>query len=296
MNKVFKNIARGFEKAQNYFNYLSRYSDTTGKRSSELNPFNLSRLTADWLGDITDINSILRSGTRARKRSREMARENPYCKKYLKMLEKNIIGPDGFTLRNKAGDFVKDENNKTFFQFDKLANQKIYEGFSEWSKLQFCTVTEDISFREACSLIIKTIATDGEILIRERKFYPNKFGYALQLIPCDYLDETYNAVTSNGTSILQGVELNKLGKPVAYWLKKETPSSLLYGSVMSGERFRVAAEDPVNGNLYHLFVKESPNQKRGIPWFVPGMIRIKMLDGYEEAVLVDARLNANRFF
>jgi lambda family phage portal protein len=272
-------------------------------RSGGLNVMDLHRLTSDWVGDGTDINSIIRGGiVRARNRSREESRYNPYCKKYIRMLEKNVVGPDGFTLRNKSGDFVLTDdpknpgNKKYIFQFDKSANSKIYEGFVEWSKAQNCTMTRDIFFREECSLSLKTVAIDGEILVREIKGPEanNKFGYSHQLIMADYLDETFNVVLSNGNVVFMGVELNKWGEEVAYWLKKISPQSLLWGSLYGFERYRVAAKDPINGDVIHLFKKESPNQTRGIPWFVPSAIRLRMLSGYEEAVLVDARLTANR--
>ncbi|MFA5803676.1 MAG: phage portal protein [Melioribacteraceae bacterium] len=258
----------------------------------------VSNITSDW-NDIYDtISASQNKGlVRLRNRSRQLAQNDPWAKKYLFMLQKNVVGADGFILRNSAYDLVYDELEKMKVKrFDKLANTIIQEMFDDWSLPENCDVTGQSSFRELCNIIIKQIPTDGEILIRPIRDKNYKYGYALQLIEADYLDETYSTMLPNGNMIVMGVEMTPYRKPVAYWLKKVNPyQQLMYGSYISGERIRISAYDE-NGlaQIKHLFVKESSAQVRGIPWFAPVAIRSKMLGGYEEAILVDARVSANK--
>ena len=257
-----------------------------------------TNLTSDW-NDIYDtISSSQNKGlVRLRGRSRQLAQNDPWAKKYLFMLQKNVVGPDGFTLRNAAHDLVYDEVEKMKVKrFDKLANTIIQEMFEDWSLPENCDVTGQSSFRELCNIIQKQIATDGEILIRPVRDKSFKYGYKLQLIEADYLDETSSTILGNGNMVVMGVEMTPYRQPVAYWLKKINPyQQLMYGSYISGERIRIPAVDE-NGlvQIKHLFVKETSAQVRGIPWFAPVAIRAKMLGGYEEANLVDARVSANK--
>jgi lambda family phage portal protein len=108
------------------------------------------------------------------------------------------------------------------------------------------------------------------------------------LISAEYLDETYNTKLANGNSVIMGIEIDQFRKPVAYWLKKTNTEIEIYGTFVNGSLYRVPAEE-----ILHLFVKTYPGQLRGISWFAPAMLMMKMLYGFEEAKLVDARVSAS---
>ncbi len=254
--------------------------------AKNFNAAQISHLTNDWVTSLGTYNSSLYKGIRIiRSRARELCMNNSYAIKFLDIISKNVIGPDGFTLKSKAGEYSQGE-----FKSDKIAISKIQNGFFDWSKADNCTINENISFREACSVILKTVARDGEILIRPIQSPGiNKFGYALQLISAEYLDETYNTKTSDGNTVIMGVEVDANKKPVAYWLRKSNAETEIYGTYQSGTMQRVPASE-----ILHLFVKTYPGQLRGVSWFAPAMLMMKMLGGFEEAKLVDARVGASR--
>ena len=263
---------------------LSR-KDKDKQLQRSFNAAQISHLTSDWLTSLGTYNSSLYKGNRIiRSRARDLCMNNAYAVKFLDIMSKNVIGPDGFTLKSKAGDY----NNGKFIT-DKIAVTKIQNGYYDWGKPNTCTLNENISFREVCSVILKSIARDGEILIRPIKAPSvNKYGYALQLINADYLDDSFNAKLSNGNSVVMGVEVDTARKPVAYHLKKTNIESEIYGTYQSGQLQRVPASE-----VLHLFVKTYPGQLRGVSWFAPSMMMMKMLYGFEEAKLVDARIGAS---
>ena len=257
-----------------------------------------TNLTSDW-NDIYDTisGSLYKGLVLLRARSRWLSENDPWAKKYLFMLQKNAVGPDGFVLRNNATELVYDQaSKKSKRQYDKVANMIIQEAYDDWCLPENCGVTEQLAFTEICNINIKQIATDGEILIKLVRDTSFKYGYKLQLIEADYLDETFNVQLDNGNMVVLGVEMTSYRKPVAYWLKKVNPyNALMYGATFTHDRIRVPMYDK-NGMLQikHLFVQERSNQVRGVPWFAPIAIRSKMLSGYEEAILVDARVSANK--
>jgi lambda family phage portal protein len=258
----------------------------------------ITNLTSDWNNVFETISGMQRvSLRRLVGRSRDFALNDPWAKGYLRSLDKNVVGPDGFTLRNKAMELVWDaEKKENLPRYDKVANMIIQDGFEDWQLPRYNSLTEDIAFREQCGLTLKTIAIDGEILVKPIRTVSHKYKYALQLIESDYLDETYNTTLSNGNIVIMGVEMTPYRKPVAYWLRKSNPyQNMLYSSYSSSDRERIPIYDKYGQvQIKHLFVKEHPSQVRGIPWFAPSMIRLKMLSGFEEAILMDARVSANK--
>jgi len=250
----------------------------------------VTRLTSDWLGITRSINADIRAGlVRIRARARQAAMEDPYAKKFLRMLERNVVGPDGFIMRGKVQKEVRDkETGRIRFEKERDINRFIESKFKIWSNKKFATVLGNVSFRRACQLIVKCTARDGEIFIIERRD-TNKFGYSLQLIESDYCDETFNSVLSNGNVVVMGVEIDKQRRVQAYWFRTPRLETEAMGGIYGGGRTRVEAS-----KVIHVFVKESPFQLRGISWFAPMLVRLKMLNAYEEASLIAARVAASQ--
>jgi hypothetical protein len=95
--------------------------------------------------------------------------------------------------------------------------------------------------RAAERQIIDTIAVDGECFVSRLRGFPNKFGYALQIVDADLVDETYNVGAGpNQNRIRMGVEIDRWNRAVAYhvWTR--------YAEDMDGlerKRERVPAEE-----------------------------------------------------
>lgn len=239
---------------------------------------NNGNLYASWRPSNTvadmDIKKDLKS---MRARSRELMRNDDYAKKFKRMVKTNVVGNNGIKLQNKA----KDTNGN----LDKKANQIVEEAFKKWSKKGVCDVTGKYSFVDIQKMIMGTLAEDGEVLVRKVRGFDNEFGFALQLLEADHLDEQFNDINRN---ILMGVEYDKWNKPVAYHLYKSHPGNLGLTS-RDTARERIPAEE-----IIHLFLPLRISATRGVPWMHTAMTRMKMVNGYEEAELVGARLGASK--
>ena len=209
-----------------------------------------------------------------RARARELVRNNSHATKYIRLLQQNIIG-NGIRLQNKA----KDANGS----YDKFANDAIESKWKEFCEKGNCEVTQSLDMVEICKLIISSVATDGEVLIRKVRKYKNSHKFALQIIEADHLDEQFNDHTKN---IVMGIEKDKYGRPVAYHLFKYNPNDI---QNINRERVRVPADE-----IIHLYRKDRPSQSRGVSWFAPVMADLKMYDGFAEAALVEKRLTASK--
>ncbi len=254
----------------------------------------LTNLTSDWITSPVTADVDLRSGmVPVRVRARDLAQNNDYAKAYLRALKKNVVGADGFTLQVKAVDYVVDpKTGMTAPKPDVLANAILEQAFASWCKPGICEVSGRFSFRKVQEIAIETAGRDGEIFLRivRGPAARNKYGFALQLIEPDYVDETYNATLQNGNVIRLGVEIDPWRRPVAYWIRKYMPGMDVYGaSLAATERERIPASE-----MIHFYDPERADQTRGISWLVQSMIRMRHLGGYEEAAVVNARAGASK--
>lgn len=236
---------------------------------------------ADWVTGPSGPNEFIRPTLkRLRARSRDLAINNDYMQKYLKMVSNNVIGPTGVKMQMKIEDSPG--------VLDRIANQKIESAWNEWSRVSNASVTGDLSFLDMEKLAVQTVARDGELLIRKIKGFDNPFKFALQFIEADHLNEDHHNVLANGNKIRSGIEFDQWGSPVAYHLLTVHPGDS--DQTQTRQRVtRVPADE-----IIHLFMKQRPGQVRGVPWAHSSMVRLKMIGGYEEAELTGARASASK--
>lgn len=238
-------------------------------------------LFADWISGSSNADSNIRFNLRKiRDRCREQARNNDYAKRYLQLLVTNVVGQNGIRFQSKARNL--DGN------LDQLGNQTLEREWKRWSKKGNCTIDGKLSFLDAQKLFIETLARDGEVLIRHITSNNSNDPYRIQFLDADYLDEEENKVLNNDEEIIMGVKLDKYKKPVSYYLFKEHPHNLYHGKY-DRKHIEVPAED-----ILHAYQIERPEQTRGVPFMTTALTRLRMLDSYEEAELVAARVGASK--
>ena len=237
-----------------------------------------SRLLYSWIAGNSSADRDVRQALKVmRARSRDLADNNDYARRFLQVLENNVVGPDGVRLQARA----KRQDGR----LDEPDNALIEDRFKQWAKRGVCTVDGRHSLNSAARLVLRSVARDGEVLVRlvRGPQAQNRFEFALQIIESDQLDFDYWAVARNGNEIRMGVEIDGFNRPVAYYLLPYHPGD----DVMrrgATERERVPAE-----NVLHIYKADRPGQTRGVPWIASAIVRLKMLGGYEEAELVAAR-------
>ena len=247
----------------------------------------VNRLTQGWSTTSASANSdIHRSLESVRARSRKLANDDEYVKKWLSLVVTNVVGPSGFRFQSR----VYDKPGRP----DTGANNAIEATWARFAKRGVCDVTGRESLVGLCKLAIKSCARDGEYLFQivRGTAAGNEFGFALQLLDVDRLDITKNCPAEGTTNAIRmGVEVNAYGRPVAYHLKTAHPGDLYQSTsgVRGSAHVRVPAED-----IIHDFMADRPEQVRGMPWAHAAMIRLNNLGGYEEAAIVASRVGASK--
>jgi lambda family phage portal protein len=225
----------------------------------------IDRLTQDWVFSHQSINKELQGGlVTIRARARSMEQNENIARRYLALVEANVVGSDGFQLRLKGGDAEQ--------------AQRVADGFRAW--MDKADVLGMHSGPDMQRLIIRSTARDGECLARfyRGRGYPD--GLGVQVLESDWLDEQNNKPDQR---IYLGVKLDGSGKPAAYYLLQSNPQEYYAG--------RIAKPIPAR-DIVHVFRPERPGQWRAVSWMASAMMGMHMLKGYQEAELVAARVSS----
>lgn len=238
-----------------------------------------TRFVTDWLISYKSIDADLKGDiAKIRNRSRDLEKNSEIASRYFNILETNVVGNKGFMLQMKVrkGDL-----------FDDQVNRDIEKHWKKWAYNP--SVDGKMSFREVCKAAVRGIPRDGEFFLRLVKDTTvNQYGLGLQILDPSLVDDQYNDVLPNGNLIRLGIELDEYRRPVAYYLsEKNNKGEMLGMGIERTKRIRVPAEE-----IIHIFKMQRPDQTRGWSWLAPVMLALRILNGYIEGALVNARAGA----
>jgi lambda family phage portal protein len=257
----------------------------SGKRAYEAG--RITRHSSDWMPDSRSINRDIRDGgRRVRSRSKDLRQNNPYANGYRISNRSNIVGHEGFKLqvrsRLKSG------------EYDDVSNRLIEDGFEEWTEPEYATMTGRLPFILVQWLVSEQMKFEGEFLVRKiENLDPNinKFGFSLELLDPDDLDENYYADLGNGHVVVNGIEIDEWRRIYAFYFNKGGIKDELtgsYGSLYSSRR-RIDASEIIYG-----FDPEHVKQLRGMTKLSAVMISLKGVDRWEDASLINATTSAQK--
>lgn len=203
---------------------------------------------------------------------RALVRDNAYAWGVVDTIVSSVVGC-GITaqsqLETPEGDDIE------------VVNESRDKVWSEWCEV--CDVNGQLGFAEIQQLAQREICEAGEVLIHlvntPSKTYRGIYRpvpLAIELIEADRLasdKDTYSLRGRGENRIIRGVELDELGKPVAYWIYPEHPSSPYVSRSTTPERYEAK-------NVLHLFRKDRVGQSRGVTWFAPVMSWLRDLGVY----------------
>lgn len=131
----------------------------------------------------------------------------------------------------------------------------------------------------------------GEVFVR-RRLRRLSDGLAvpmqIQLIESEQVPSDLNTLASNGNQVRCGIEFDRIGRRVAYWMYREHPGD--YSTRVNGtELVRVPASE-----VLHLFRPLRAGQIRGIPDTASVLVKAFNLDHLDDAVLERQKI-ANLF-
>jgi lambda family phage portal protein len=224
-----------------------------------------------------------------RNRARELLRDDPYAVEYINKSVTNIVGEHGILLQGKVPNRSRTGRSKD--PLDKRVNALIEEKHTEWGDRDTASVCGAYSWRGIQEATVRAESGDGELFIRMIDNFPNKHRFSLQVIESDFCDHELNTKLTNGNSVVMGIEIDQWRRPVRYWFHTNHPGDTFFIRFNGKKYVSFPAED-----ILHIFKTLRPGQLRGVTHFAPVMITSKMLNAYQEAELVAARMEAAQPF
>lgn len=141
------------------------------------------------------------------------------------------------------------------------------------------------------TMVVRSWLDAGEVFARKRPRFADE-GFAVplqvQIIEAEFvplLDTDSYVGLPAGNRIRSGIELDKRGRRVAYWIHKEHPGDSANLSIADGQLVRVLAKD-----ICHIFEPKRPGQLRGVSMLAPILNRLKNIENYDDATLTRQQL------
>lgn len=241
-----------------------------------------SRLTGDFNAFEGVSNDVLGYALPVlRARSRNLARNNGYMRKFLRLMKINVLGPDGIRLRSAA--------TTKRGSPDPRARDLVESAWNDWG-LYHADYKGNLSFRRLSQQILNRTIVDGEVLaIKVRGVPGNPYGLALQLKGAEYL-APLNQRLAGGVQIVNGVEVDAGGRTLAFHLYDSNPDANLFLGPSNRIR-RVPATDVI-----HVWLREDdePDCTRGVPWSAAAIMDAKMLAEVMKSETVRARVESSK--
>ncbi|MFP4560991.1 MAG: phage portal protein [Thiohalorhabdus sp.] len=210
-----------------------------------------------------------------RQRSRYLTNNNPWATRGVDWLEGQIVGPGIIPVIEARTDRAT-QNLRALWADHMETTAVDADGLNDIYGLQ--------------ALAAREVIEAGDVLIRRRGRRSSDglpLPFQLQVLEGDHLDTSMDGIyRDNGNLVIQGVEFNRIGRRVAYWLFPNHPSDGV--AMQRYQSQRVPAEE-----IIHLFKVHRAGQVRGIPRVAPIIIRLRDFDEFDDATLMRQKVAAS---
>jgi lambda family phage portal protein len=217
----------------------------------------------NWYPSNSSVNALLASSlSTLRTRSHDIVRKNPYAANAVDSIVSNCIGTG-----------IKPQSKSKDPEFRK----RIQQLWLDWTDEADSAGLADFYGLQA--LVLRSVIECGECFVRMKIDKKNStVPLKLQVLESEHLDSSKDMTLPNGNVIRSGIEFDKSGKRVAYYLYREHPGDSSFASL---ESVRIPASE-----ILHIYKPLRPGQIRGEPWLSNVLLKLHELDQYEDAELV----------
>jgi lambda family phage portal protein len=259
---VFQQIGRWGRRVGAFTSGLFSGGFEAGQASRRLRHFQPSRAHLNTL--------IAAAGADITARARWLVRNNGYAANAIESWAGNVVG-EGIKPSSRIADAAQ-----------KAALQRLWLEWTDDSDAEGLTDFYGQQRRAAREVFIA-----GEVFFRFRTRRPGDgltVPLQLQMIPSEMLPLTRNEATPGANSIhqgpiRQGIEFDRIGRRVAYHFLRRHPGDVTDPG-LAGETVRIPASE-----IIHVVDPIDAGQLRGVSRFAPGIVKLFLLDQYDDAEL-----------
>jgi lambda family phage portal protein len=220
-----------------------------------------------WLPPLENINSLVASGgPRLLARSRELVVTNGYAANACEAFASNLVG-DGI----KPSSLIEDPTLRDRVQRLWLAwtDEADADGLTDFYGLQ-AMVAREMFVAGECFVRLRPRRAEDGLLVPIQ----------LQLLQSEMLPFDKTETAANGNRIRCGIEFDAIGRRQAYHFRRRHPGDSTDQGMTATETVRVPSQD-----VLHIYRPIDAGQIRGLPHMAPAMVRLFLLDQYDDAEL-----------
>lgn len=216
--------------------------------------------------------------------SRDLARTSALAGGAINTVVSNVVG---------TGLAMQATPDAGFLKLDETAESKWIDGVDRewklWAESFECDITRAQNFYGLQSLVFRSMLESGDcFIIPTMEGRHPAYRLALQVIEADRIcNPNFGADTDR---LVQGVELDQYGAPVAYHICNKHPGARLR-SGLTWTRIP-AFQDDGRRNVLHIFERRRPGQSRGVPYLAGVIEPLKQLKRYSDAEISAAVISA----
>jgi lambda family phage portal protein len=215
--------------------------------------------------------------------SRDLAMNTPLALAPLKRIRTNVVG-GGLVLQSRV--------DRKYLKLDDEAaddwERQTEREFRLWGESQFCDMSRSQTFAELQAMAMYNPMLSGDLFVALPMKHINGFPYDLRIHMIEG-DRVSNPMgmpdgrQANGKNLAAGIEYDDFGAAVAYHV-----NTRVYGGPNLGKWTELPVWGTKSGrrNVYHLFMKDRPGQKRGMPLLAPVVEVLKQQTRLSEAALM----------
>lgn len=220
-----------------------------------------------WNPPLENINALVASGgPRLLARARELVVTNGYAANACEAFAANLVG-DGIKPSSLIDDAaLRDQVQKLWLAWTDEADA---DGLTDFYGLQ-AMVAREMFVAGECFVRLRSRRAEDGLLVPLQ----------LQLLQSEMLPFEKTETAANGNSIRCGIEFDAIGRRVAYHFRRRHPGDSTDQRVAVPDTVSVPAED-----VLHVYRPIDAGQIRGLPHVAPAMVRLFLLDQYDDAEL-----------
>lgn len=215
-------------------------------------------------------------------RARALIRDTAPGRSIIRSFKRNVIGrgitpsstPEIGTEASREAFAKAAESAWTDYAADHRAIDA--EGVKTWQQIQAQAVSELVAVG---GVLLRVVAANNG---------PDHPGLRVQLIEVEQLDTSKTRHAATGNEIKGGIEVDTVGRPVAYHVYDRAASAPALGRRASAQSKRL-----LEAEVEHLYLQEIPGQTRGISDLATILRKTRDLTEYDSLELWSARIQAN---
>lgn len=242
--------------------------------------------TADQ--DILPKQSSLRAG------SRDLYMNNTIAGAVLERIKTNSLGW-GLTLQSRVDrTFLK----KTLGLTDERLSEIEYDierEFSLWGNTVNCDASRHFWFSDLQVLSFFNVLLSGDVFasLIDKERIDSPINLCINIIESDMVSNPNLQMDTN--RIAGGVEVDGDDEAIRYWFRKPNPNFMMqFGPSLGDKWTAVNRYDPSSNRrqVIHLYFKERPGQRRGVPFLAPLFQEVNKLARLSQSELDAAIVNS----